>query len=129
MNLKVARRVSIAALLLVTVVLAIFAGHLRWQDTLEGKIVQDVSATLPDGTVQYGPYCTQDGAKLEGGGICHVTQRTVAYKPLDAVAHTLAVFLMVLGVMGGLGILAINAAFRKINDRRQLSARAMASAS
>ena len=45
----------------------------------------------------------EDGTRLEGGGICHVTEHRTAYTPSEAAAETIGVVLMVLAVLGFLG--------------------------
>lgn len=129
MNLNAIRKYAIGALILVVVGLAAFMGNLRWQDTLEGKTTQLVYAEWSDGTIQYGPYCAkgEDGTRLEGGGICHVTEHRTAYTPSEAAAETIGVVLMVLAVLGFLGAWAIKSLFEHL-ARRQEAHRPAASA-
>src|SRR5688572_1946857 len=121
MNLTILRRIAIGVMLLASLALGVFVGELRWQDTLGGKTVQQAHAVWPDGTVQYGPYCAkdEDGIKLEGGGICRVTEHKVAYTRQEAVVETLGVVLMVMIVLGALGWWAVNSFFRHLAGRRE----------
>ena len=89
MNLTIVRRVIIGLVLIACAFLGVFAGNGIWKSTLEGTTVQHVYIVHPDGTKQYGPYCNQDGVKLEGGGVCRIVDEVTAYRRNDAIGNSI----------------------------------------
>lgn len=121
MHLHTVRRIIIGVLLLVSAGLAAYVADLRWQDTLEGKVVPSVSVQLPNGDVQYGPYCDIDenGKRLEGGGICRVVEQTVGYTRVEALNETIGVAVVVMLVVGGLSWFVVDSIFWHVGTRRR----------
>lgn len=119
MNLTIVRRVIIGLVLIACAFLGVFVGNGMWKSSFEGTTVQHVYVVLPDGTKQFGPYCNEDGTRLEGGGICRVVDEPTAYRRTDAIARSIVSGVLAGGLTAAFGWCVVAYGFDCIEARRK----------
>ncbi len=119
MNRTIVRRIVVGIVLLASAFIAFLAGSARWEDmSTNEKPLRQAYAVWQDGTTSYGAYCSKDGTKLEGGGICYIDEFSRPHTRDEIVRGSIGVSLFWLVLIGGGGALAVSALLSTPTSRR-----------